>query len=70
MKTTDGLCDTWNLYKTGLATGTVADTMQRDGIALDGIHDTKDAGASAVGHLTQGDAELLGFVLNAVVRQQ
>ena len=42
---------------------TVADVVQGDGIAFDGKQDAKDAGAAAVEHLMQGDAELLGFVV-------
>jgi hypothetical protein len=45
------------------AAGTVANVVQSDGIAFDGKQDTKDAGAAAIKHLMQGDAELLGFVL-------
>ena len=43
--------------------GTMADIMQGDGVAFDGKQDAKDAGAAAIEHLPQGDAELLGFIL-------
>jgi hypothetical protein len=43
--------------------GTVADIVQCDGVACDGKQNAKDAGAAAIEHLTQSDAELLSFVL-------
>ena len=42
---------------------TVADVVQGNGVAVDGKQDAKDAGAPAVEHLMQGDAEQLGFVV-------